>query len=76
MSNTVTQFADDARVPDKIAAAILGVQVQTVRRWRWAGTGPRYRRIGGSVRYLVADLREFEKIIETRDSKPQEVPAA
>ncbi len=41
------------------AADILNFKVATLRRWRWAGKGPRYRKIGGAVRYSVEDLKSF-----------------
>ncbi len=41
------------------AAAILNVEVATCRRWRWAGKGPRFLKIGGAVRYDPADLEAF-----------------
>jgi len=44
---------------EKDASAILGVKVPTLRRWRWAGRGPTYRKIGGAVRYHPADLATF-----------------
>ncbi len=45
---------------ERAAAAILGASVQTMRNWRWRGTGPRYRKIGQRlVRYARADLQAF-----------------
>ncbi len=41
------------------AADILNFKVATLRRWRWAGKGPRFRKIGGAVRYSVEDLKSF-----------------
>ena len=41
------------------AAKYLAVKVATPRRWRWAGKGPRFIKIGGAVRYDIADLDEF-----------------
>jgi predicted DNA-binding transcriptional regulator AlpA len=41
------------------AAPILGVEVATLRRWRWAGKGPSFRKIGAAVRYDPADLHAF-----------------
>ena len=41
------------------AAGILTVEIATLRRWRWAGRGPRYIKIGGAVRYDPADLQAF-----------------
>ncbi len=41
------------------AARILNVEIATLRRWRWAGKGPRFLKIGGAVRYGPADLEAF-----------------
>ena len=41
------------------AARILGLSVKTLRRWRWAGRGVAYRKIGGCVRYHPDDLAAF-----------------
>ncbi len=41
------------------AAAILDVEVATLRRWRWAGKGPRFVKIGAAVRYDPGDLTAF-----------------
>ena len=40
-------------------AEYLAVSVSTVRRWRLTGGGPRWIRIGCSVRYSVADLHAY-----------------
>jgi len=40
-------------------AKFYGVSVATVRRWRWLRTGPRFHKIGASVRYQVADLEAY-----------------
>lgn len=41
------------------AAERLSVEVATLRRWRWAGKGPRFLKICGAVRYDPDDLAEF-----------------
>lgn len=41
------------------AAEILNVEVATLRRWRWAGKGPAFRKIISAVRYDPADLEAF-----------------
>lgn len=46
-------------VNEHAAAEELGTAVATLRRWRWAGRGPAYFKIGSLVRYDVSDLRAF-----------------
>ena len=41
------------------AANILSLEVATLRRWRWAGTGLSYIKLGGAVRYDVAEIERF-----------------
>ena len=41
------------------AADLLALEVTTLRRWRWAGTGPSFLKIGGAVRYDLAVLEAF-----------------
>ena len=43
----------------KQAAAYLNLKPETLTKWRWAGKGPNYYRVGGAVRYSVADLEAF-----------------
>jgi predicted DNA-binding transcriptional regulator AlpA len=40
-------------------AKILNVSVATVRRWRLFGQGPRYIKIGASVRYRPEDVKAY-----------------
>ena len=41
------------------AAGILRISPRTLQRWRWAGGGPPYHRIGGLCRYSLADLKAW-----------------
>jgi len=41
------------------AAEILNIKATTLRRWRWEGKGPSFRKIGASVRYAPADLENY-----------------
>ena len=41
------------------AAGYLGFQTSTLETWRWSGKGPRFCRLGKSVRYRQSDLDEF-----------------
>ncbi len=40
-------------------AARLGLKVATLRRWRWAGRGPPFFKIGNAVRYAAEDIDAF-----------------
>ena len=40
-------------------ARVTGLSVASVRRWRLMHKGPRYLKIGASVRYRRADLQEW-----------------
>lgn len=41
------------------AAAYLGLAPKTLARWRWAGKGPVFYKLGSSVRYSVEELDLF-----------------
>lgn len=43
----------------KKAAQMLGLSNRTLEDWRYKGDGPVFRKLGGSVRYAVADLQAF-----------------
>ena len=46
-----TDFLNENQVAQR-----LGVSIATIRRWRLRNTGPRFRKIGASVRYAADDL--------------------
>ncbi len=48
-----------ALVNEAEAAHLLSLSVKTLRRWRWAGKGPRFLKLGAAVRYDSADLTAF-----------------
>jgi hypothetical protein len=60
-------------LPDTIAAPRIGVQVQTLRNWRYLGIGPPYIRIGSrAIRYDKDDLEKYVamgKVDPTRREK-------
>ena len=41
------------------AAKFYAISVATLRRWRWLHTGPRFYKLGASVRYRLADLEAY-----------------
>jgi predicted DNA-binding transcriptional regulator AlpA len=49
------EYLDERKV-----AALLGISVLTLQKWRFLRKGPRYQKIGGkAVRYPVNGLREW-----------------
>lgn len=44
---------------EREVAELLGLSVATLRAWRHRGRGPRFLRLGRSVRYLPSDLADF-----------------
>jgi predicted DNA-binding transcriptional regulator AlpA len=38
---------------------MLGVSVATIRRWRLLGKGPRFTKLGASIRYREEDVEAF-----------------
>jgi predicted site-specific integrase-resolvase len=46
---------------------------RTLERWRWAGEGPAYMKIGGRVVYRLEDIVAFERgqIQDTVDAQPR-----
>lgn len=47
---------------------------RTLERWRWAGEGPAYMKIGGRVVYRMADIEAFERNV-MNTTADQGVPA-
>ena len=56
------------RIPPKMSnhflterelSEFLNVHVGTIRRWRLAGKGPRFRKFGGAVRYGREDIEDW-----------------
>ena len=43
------------------AAEFLRVEPRTLRNWRWAGSGPAYRKHGGRVVYHEGELMRFSE---------------
>ena len=44
---------------ERDVAERLGLSVATLRAWRHRGKGPRFLRLGRSVRYLPSDVDDF-----------------
>jgi len=44
--------------PEQVAVR-LHLNPKTLARWRWAGCGPRFFKIGGRVRYAESDVEAF-----------------
>ena len=58
--NNVLPTTERRGYTDIETARLLGVSPATVRRWRLEpGKGPRFRKLGGSVRYFAEDIEAF-----------------
>ena len=53
---------------EREVAELLGLSVATLRAWRHRGKGPRFLRLGRSVRYLPSDVDDFVRAsaVDTR----------
>jgi excisionase family DNA binding protein len=56
---TNSENDNSTTVTEREAAQCLGFSLPTLRRWRYAKTGPAHIRVGRSIRYLRADLDRF-----------------
>jgi predicted DNA-binding transcriptional regulator AlpA len=52
----------------------VGLSVATLRAWRHRGKGPRFLRLGRSVRYLPSDVDDFVRAsaVDTRSESSSE----
>jgi predicted DNA-binding transcriptional regulator AlpA len=55
-------------VDEHKAAQQLNLAVATLRRWRWAGRGPRFIKLGAAVRYDLADVDAFVEASRRRST--------
>jgi len=46
-------------VDEKTVAESLQMSLAAIRRWRYQGTGPKFRKFGASVRYSITDLEAW-----------------
>ena len=49
----------DCLLHETEVAKILSVKVSTLRRFRWAGTGPKFIKVGAAVRYDPETLKDY-----------------
>jgi len=59
-----SRLAADRLLDEKESAARLGLSIRTLQKWRLAGCGPRFVKMGRAVRYAEAELHYF---IRTRE---------
>jgi predicted DNA-binding transcriptional regulator AlpA len=57
-------FLDEKRL-----AAELSVSLAALRRWRYAGAGPKFSKFGASVRYAVNDVEAWIASRPTADGR-------
>jgi len=54
------------------AATLLHLSERTLERFRVSGTGPKFVRLGGSIRYRLTDIEAFiaSRIVGSNHSQP------
>ena len=64
--------ADVCSAEAKELARRWTISHRTLERWRWAGEGPAYMKIGGRVVYRLEDIIAFEQgqLQQTADTAP------
>jgi hypothetical protein len=63
-------------INEREAAALLGLTMDALRRWRWLRTGPPWYRIGAAVRYSTSDLDAFKAAARVVPQVPDHRPEA
>lgn len=59
MKTTTEGYCPTGLLNQKQVAEMLGLSVKWCERKRWSGGGPPYRKIGGAVRYELADVLAY-----------------
>ena len=59
MYQLATRSDTTRALTERQVAEWLGMSAGTLRAWRHRGKGPRFLRLGRSVRYLPSDLDDF-----------------
>jgi len=67
-TKVVERSQTETALTESKVAEQLGLSVATLRAWRHRGKGPRYLRLGRSVRYLPSDVDNFVRAsaVDTR----------
>jgi predicted DNA-binding transcriptional regulator AlpA len=59
------RLVTDRLLTGKDAAPILGTTWKTLKTWRCQGKGPKFVKIGASVRYRTSDLEAYIKGLQS-----------
>ena len=59
MNPRATRSDTTRALTEREVGELLGLSVATLRAWRHRGKGPRFLRLGRSVRYLPSDVADF-----------------
>jgi predicted site-specific integrase-resolvase len=52
-------MSKEAYLSSQDLAQLWGVSVNTLRKWRWEGKGPRFTKLGARVVYRQSDIDKF-----------------
>lgn len=54
----MTQFKNHYLTPEQLSE-MIGISVNTLRKWRWEGKGPKFVKFGSRVSYRQCDVEQF-----------------
>jgi Helix-turn-helix domain len=61
--------ADERMLTQRELADRWRCSLRTLQRWRSLGGGPGFVRLGGSIRYPIADVLSFENMNKNRGAR-------
>jgi predicted DNA-binding transcriptional regulator AlpA len=76
LKNMETKMVLESLLSEREVARCLAVSLATIRRWRLLGGGPKYLKIGSSVRYQPSELKAYLESRPMGGGVPREVKHA
>ncbi len=67
---STTELTDDHLLSERDASGMTGFPMQTLRKWRCGGVGPKHVKLGRIVRYRLGDIREWVRASTRQRSGP------
>jgi hypothetical protein len=62
------KLEDELQLTPEEVSAMWSLSTSTLSQWRWNGRGPKFIKIGKTIRYRAADLKIFENACIKKDT--------